>query len=92
VLLSIKNYIAGGFKIVNFSYNDNFIQNKKNVISFISRGSGFYYWKMVIDFEKKVWRIFKKRQYMKFRFNFSLNWSFFYKTHKSRMGKGKGVG
>ena len=35
--------------------------------------------------------MFKKRKYFRLCLNFSLEWCVSHKTHKSRMGKGKGV-
>jgi len=89
-VIKYKKMQRGSFKVICFSYNKGFVSLKKNVLGLISQGSGFYYWKPFIDFQKRVGNILKKRKVFKLRFNFSLNWNFSKKTHKSRMGKGKG--
>jgi ribosomal protein L16/L10AE len=88
-----KKWQRGSFKVIKYIYNLNCIanSNNNNLLCFVSQGSGFLNWKNVTNFKQKISRLFRKKKNIKFRYNFSLNWSFSYKTHKSRMGKGKGV-
>ena len=90
-IVKYKKKQRGSFKVMRFFYNRSFVLYKKNVVGLVAYGSGFYFWKPVVDFQKRIGYLFKKRKAFKLRFNFSLNWNFSQKTHKSRMGKGKGL-
>jgi hypothetical protein len=89
--LKYKKLHRGSFKVISYTYNNGISFIKERMVVFMALGSGFYRWKTVVDFQKRIGRIFKKRKHLKFRFNISMNWSVSHKTHKSRMGKGKGV-
>lgn len=90
-LVRYKKLNRGNFKVIKFYYNKNCILTHKNVFAFISQGSGFYNWKNVTNLQRRIGQILKKKKQYRFHFNFSLCWNFSYKTHKSRMGKGKGT-
>lgn len=72
-IIKYKKMQRGSFKVVYFSYNKCFVSPKKNGLGLIAYGSGFYYWKPVFDFQKRIGNILKKRKIFKLRFNFSLN-------------------